>query len=76
MGATDAVNVVDEGLTDEQRADLAIILQRRKEELLKALGDVDAAIKTLQRKRYRRQEHDDDATESDSEDGQSPNTER
>jgi Skp family chaperone for outer membrane proteins len=76
MGATDAVNVVDESLTDEQRADLAIILQKRKEELQRALVDVEAAIKRLQRKRYRRQEHDDDATESDSEDGQSPNTER
>jgi Skp family chaperone for outer membrane proteins len=76
MGATDAVNVVDDSLTEEQKADLAIILQKRKEELQKALNDVEAAIKMLQRKRYRRQEHDDDATESDSEDGQSPNTER
>jgi hypothetical protein len=74
MGATDAVNVVDESLTDEQRADLAIILQKRKEELQRALVDVDVAIKRLQRKKYRRQEDDDDATESDSEDGQSPNT--
>ncbi|WP_213290390.1 hypothetical protein [Bradyrhizobium sp. sGM-13] len=61
MGATDAVNVVEEGLTDEQRAELAIILQKRKEELQKALADVETAIKTLQRKRYRRQKHDDDA---------------
>jgi dsDNA-binding SOS-regulon protein len=75
MGATDAVNVVDESLTDEQRADLAIILQKRKEELQRALVDVDVAIKRLQRKKYRRREDDDDATESDSEDGQSPNTE-
>jgi len=74
MSATDTVNVVDQGLTDEQRADLAKILQKRKEELLKALGDVDAAIKTLQRKRYPRQEQDVNATESDSEKGQTPNT--
>jgi Skp family chaperone for outer membrane proteins len=73
MGATDTVNVVDEGLTDEQRADLAIILQKRKEELQKALSDVETAIKTLQRKRYR-QGHDVNATEPDSEGDQSPNT--
>lgn len=76
MGATDTVDVVDEGLTEEQRADLAAILQKRKEELQKALADVEAAIKRLQRKRYRRRQHDDDATKSDSEDDQSPNNER
>jgi DNA anti-recombination protein RmuC len=73
MGATDTVNVVDEGLTEEQRADLAEILQRRKEELQRALNDVEGALKTLQRKRYR-QGHDVNATESDGEGDQSPNT--
>jgi hypothetical protein len=73
MGATDTVNVVDEGLTEEQRADLAEILQRRKEELQRALNDVEAALKTLQRKRYR-QGHDVNEAESDGEGGQSPNT--
>ncbi len=56
MGATDTVNVVDQGLTDQQRTALTQILQKRKEELQKALDDVDDAIKTLALKRSRRRD--------------------
>ena len=48
------MNVVDQGLTDDQRAKLAELLQKRKDELQRALDDVDDAIKTLALKRRRR----------------------
>ncbi len=52
MGATDTVDVVDEGLTDQQKSKLTKLLLKRKGELQKAMNDVDAAIKKL-KKSYR-----------------------
>ena len=51
MGATDTVDVVDEGLTDEQKAKLTKILLKRRGELQEALDDVDAAIKKLKKRK-------------------------
>jgi hypothetical protein len=51
MGATDTVNVVDQGLTDEQRTKLVEVLQKRKGQLQTAMDDVDTAIEKLMAKR-------------------------
>ena len=51
MGATDTVDVVDEGLTDEQKSKLTKILLKRKGELQRAMDDVDTAIKKLKRRK-------------------------
>ncbi len=51
MGATDTVDVVDEGLTDQQKSKLTKLLLKRKGELQKAMNDVDAAIKRLKKRR-------------------------
>jgi hypothetical protein len=50
MGATATVDVVDQGLNNQQRAELVKILQTRKAELQKAMDDVDTAIKKLKAK--------------------------
>jgi hypothetical protein len=51
MGATDTVDVVDEGLTDQQKSKLTKILLKRKGELQRALNDVDAAINKLKKRK-------------------------
>lgn len=47
MGMGKVVNVVKKNLTEEQKAKLAKILQKRKEELQEALDDVNEGLKNL-----------------------------
>jgi hypothetical protein len=47
MGLGKAVNVVKQGLTDTQKAKLTKILLKRKEELQKAMDDVNEGLKNL-----------------------------
>ena len=47
MGLGKAVNVVKQGLTDTQKAKLTKILLKRKEELQRAMDDVNEGLKNL-----------------------------
>ena len=49
MGLGKIVNVVNQGLTAEQKKKLAEILEERKTQLKKAMDDVDEAMENLKK---------------------------